>query len=409
MAHSEVVIVGSGHAGAQAAISLRQLGFQGRLTILTEEHDYPYERPPLSKDYLSGNKTFDRILIRPQKFWSDKSVDFRFGFRVAEVEPLQRSVKSSDGQEWAYTHLVWACGGHARKLSCPGSDFSGIHSIRSRADVDGLARELTSAERVAIVGGGYIGLEAAAVLVKAKKQVCVIEAQNRVLSRVAGEPLSRFYEAEHRAHGVQVMLGRQVSAVEGLDGKATGVRLDDGELLAADLVIVGIGIIPCVEPLVAAGASGDNGVDVDEFCRTTLPNIYAIGDCASHINVFGQKQRIRLESVQNATDQAMTAARAIIGNSQPYVAVPWFWSNQYDIKLQTIGLSSGYDSLVVRGDPASRAFSVVYLRSGAIIALDCVNAVSDYAQGRRLVMDRASVPKEKLEDVRIPLKQLIAE
>jgi len=224
---------------------------------------------------------------------------------------------------------------------------------------------------------------------------------------VAGEPLSRFYEAEHRAHGVDVHLSARVECIEEADGRVAGVRLADGERLAADMVIVGIGIVPAVEPLLAAGAGGGNGVDVDEFCRTSLPDVYAIGDCAAHQNIYAVGQRIRLESVQNANDMAATAAKAITGNPQAYRAVPWFWSNQYDLKLQTVGLSIGHDQIVTRGDPASRSFSLVYLRQGSVIALDCVNSVRDYVEGNALVERGLATERELLADCGVPLKSLL--
>lgn len=241
-----------------------------------------------------------------------------------------------------------------------------------------------TAQQIVVIGGGYIGLEAAAVLTKAGKKVVLLEALDRVLARVAGEDLSRFFEKEHRDHGVDLRLGAQVAAIEG-DTHVTGVRLADGEVIPADLVIVGIGIVPAVEPLLAAGAEGGNGVLVDPLCRTSLPDIYAIGDCAAHANDFAEGAVIRLESVQNANDQANVVAKGICGAEAPYHAIPWFWSNQYDLKLQTAGLSTGHDRAVLRGDPASRSFSVVYLKAGKVIALDCVNATKDYVQGRMLV------------------------
>jgi len=267
--------------------------------------------------------------------------------------------------------------------------------------------ELETTSRVVVIGGGYIGLEAAAVLSKFGKHVTVLEAMDRVLARVAGEPLSRFYEAEHRAHGVEVHLGVKVDCILGENGRVTGVRMHDGSVLPAEMVIVGIGIIPAVEPLIAAGAAGGNGVDVDEFCRTSLPDIYAIGDCAMHANAFAEGARIRLESVQNANDQATVVAKAVTGNPAPYHAVPWFWSNQYDLRLQTVGLSTGFDDAVVRGDPATRSFSVVYLRKGQVLALDCVNATKDYVQGRALVIGKLAPPREELANPEVPLKSLV--
>jgi 3-phenylpropionate/trans-cinnamate dioxygenase ferredoxin reductase subunit len=260
-----------------------------------------------------------------------------------------------------------------------------------------------------IIGGGYIGLEAAAVLTKLGKTVVLLEGQDRVLARVAGEPISRFYEAQHRAHGVDVRTGVTVACIEEEAGVAAGVRLGDGELLSADLVIVGVGISPCVAPLLAAGAAGDhNGVDVDDCCSTSLAGVFAIGDCAAHLNPFAHGARVRVESVQNANDQATTAAKAIVGLTEPYAVVPWFWSNQYDLKLQTAGLSVGHDDVILRGDPADRSFSVLYLRNGRVIAIDCVNAMRDYVQGKKLVEARVTPERRLLADPMTPLNSVIA-
>jgi 3-phenylpropionate/trans-cinnamate dioxygenase ferredoxin reductase subunit len=283
-----------------------------------------------------------------------------------------------------------------------------VHGVRTRADADRLMAELDAgASRAVVIGGGYIGLEAAAVLTKFGCHVTLLEALPRVLARVAGEALSTFYQDEHRAHGVDLRTQVAVDCLEGDGTKVTGVRLADGHVLPADLVIVGIGIIPQVGPLLAAGAAGGNGVDVDEFCRTSLPHIYAIGDCAAHANDFADGAVIRLESVQNANDQATAAAKAICGAPVPYKATPWFWSNQYDLRLQTVGLSTGHDLAVLRGDPGTRSFSVVYCKQGKVLALDCVNMVKDYVQGKKLVEARAQIAPERLADATVPLKEMI--
>ncbi len=401
----DVLIVGAGHGGAQAAVALRQRGFAGTIGVIGEEPEIPYERPPLSKDYLAGEKDFDRILIRPADFWRERDVAMLTGHRVVAVDPGRHDVTCSNRVTFGYGTLIWAAGGHARRLSCEGHDLTGVHTVRCRADVDQMMRELPRVACVAVIGGGYIGLEAAAVLTKLGKRVVLLEALDRVLARVAGEPLSRFYEAEHRAHGVEVRLGAAVEAIEGRD-RVTGVRLAGGEVIACDMAIVGIGIVPAVEPLLAAGAQGHNGVLVDDHCRTTLPDVYAIGDCALHANAFADDTMVRLESVQNANDMATTVARALTGAPEPDHAVPWFWSNQYDLKLQTVGLSTGYDATVTRGDPSARTFSVIYLRDGRVIALDCVNAIKDYVQGKALVVQGARPDLAALADPAIPLKTL---
>ena len=402
----DVLIVGGGHGGAQAAIALRQRKFKGTVAIVGEEADLPYERPPLSKDYLSGEKEFDRILIRPPAFWTERDVTMLLGRRVVAVDPADRSVTTDDGGSIGYGALIWAAGGHPRRLTCSGHDLVGVHGVRTRADVDRMKDELGATQRVVVIGGGYIGLEAAAVLSKLGKRVTILEAMDRVLARVAGEALSRFYEAEHRAHGVDVRLGVSVMCIEEADGRATGVRLADGEIVPADMVIVGIGIVPAVGPLLEAGASGTNGVDVDQTCRTSLPNIYAVGDCASHANAFAGGAALRVESVQNATDQATLVGKAITGEPERYHTVPWFWSNQYDLKLQTVGLSIGYDASVVRGDVKSRSFSIVYLKHGRVIAFDCVNAMKDYVQAKRLVTERLELDPGTLSNTDVPLKDL---
>ena len=405
----DVLVVGAGHAGAQLAATLRQRGFAGSLALIGDEEDPPYERPPLSKEYLAGTKAFERLLIRPEAFWRERQVDLLLGRRVVTIDPHERVVATADGERMGYGELVWAAGGAPRRLDCAGHDVRGVHGVRSRADVDRMIAELEAVERVVVVGGGYIGLEAAAVLTKLGKHVTVLEAQDRVLARVAGEALSRFYEAEHRRHGVDLRLGVAVACIEARDGAASGVRLADGAVLPCEMVIVGIGIVPAVEPLLAAGAAGANGgVLVDALCRTSLPHVHAIGDCAAHANGFAGGAVVRLESVQNANDQATTVAKALTGEAAPYDAVPWFWSNQYDLKLQTVGLSAGYDEAVVRGDPATRSFSVVYRQDGRVVALDCVNAVKDYVQGRALVIARAPIGADALRDATIPLKDAAA-
>ncbi|MDZ5646008.1 NAD(P)/FAD-dependent oxidoreductase [Nitrospirillum sp. BR 11828] len=405
MARYDVLIVGAGHGGAQAAIALRQNKFAGTIALLGDEPDPPYERPPLSKDYLAGEKAYARLLIRPPAFWVERDVTLLPGRRVVAVDPIQRTVATADGETIGYGEMVWAAGGTPRRLSCAGADLPGIHMVRTRADADRMRERLAGVETAVVVGGGYIGLETAAALTKLGKRVVVLEAQPRVLARVAGEALSRFFEAEHRDHGVDIRLETHIGAILG-SGGVTGVQLMGGVVIPCQMVVVGIGILPAVGPLLAAGADGDNGVAVDDRCRTSLPGVYAIGDCALHANRYAEGRRIRLESVQNANDQATVAARAITGQAISYDAVPWFWSQQYDLKLQTVGLSLSHDQAVVRGDPATRSFSVVYLKNGRVVSLDCVNMARDYIHGRSLVADRMIIDPERLADPAIPLKEL---
>ncbi|MEY2925920.1 MAG: hypothetical protein RL367_397 [Pseudomonadota bacterium] len=407
MSKADVIIAGAGHGGAQAAVVLRQQGFTGSIMMIGREDEPPYERPPLSKEYMAQEKPFERLYIRPPHFWGEKGIDLKLSTGVSAVDPAAQSVTLSTGETISYGDLIWATGGDPRKLSCPGANLPGVHGVRNRADVDAIMAELADVDQVVVIGGGYIGLEAAAVLTKLGKKIVLLEALPRVLARVAGPQLSAFYESEHRAHGVDLRTDVEVTAIEG-EARVTGVRLADDSIVPAQLVIVGIGIIAAVEPLITAGAEGGNGVAVNEFCQTSLPHVYAIGDCAAHANGYAKGAVIRLESVQNANDQASTAAKAICGDPQPYKATPWFWSNQYDLRLQTVGLSTGHDQAILRGDPAARSFSVIYLKDGRVIALDCVNMVRDYAQGRRLVETGAIVAPGDLADTGRALKEFLA-
>ena len=410
MDQADVVIVGAGHGGAQAAIALRQRGYAGSIVLIGREPEIPYERPPLSKEYLAREKSFERICLRPEHFWSDKQITLMRDCEVVRIDPSAHQLALKDGTVITYGQVIWATGGDPRRLACPGAELAGVHAVRTRADVDQLMTEIDAgARRAVVVGGGYIGLEAAAVLTKLGVTVTVLEMLPRVLARVAGETLSSFFEGEHRAHGVDLRTDTAVGSLVGENGRVSGVRLADGTTLPADIVIAGIGIIPAVGPLLSAGAAGGNGVDVDEFCRTSLPDVYAIGDCAAQANGFANNAVVRLESVQNANDMAICAAKAICGDPQPYGATPWFWSNQYDLRLQTVGLTLGFDQEVIRGDPATRSFAVIYLRQGQVIALDCVNNVKDYAQGRKLVEAKFKPDEpERLADLAVLLKDMPA-
>lgn len=404
----DVLIVGGGHAGAQCAIALRQGGFAGSVAIIGRESEPPYERPPLSKDYFAREKTFDRLYIRPPQFWAEKDIRLILNTEVVAIDPAAHTATLSTGETVAYGQLVWAAGGDPRRLSCDGADLAHVHGVRNRADADALMALVDAGARnFVVIGGGYIGLEAAAVLSKMGRKVTVLEAAPRVLARVAGPELSAFYETEHRAHGVDLRTG--ISGIARLlgEGKVSAVELTDGEIIPADAVIVGIGIIPAVAPLLAAGAAGANGVDVDDFCRTSLPDVFAIGDCAAFACDYAEGAVMRVESVQNANDQATCVAKAILGAPAPYHAFPWFWSNQYDLRLQTAGLSLGYDQAILRGDVAARSFSVVYLKAGRMIAIDSVNSVKDYVAGRKLIEAGATPDIAKLADAGVLLKDLL--
>lgn len=396
---ADVLIVGAGQAGGQAAISLRQGGFSGSIVMLGDEPLPPYERPPLSKEYLSGERPADKLLLRPAAFWADRQIELLTGRLVCVVDHDNRTATCADGSAITYGKLIWAAGGRARRLTCPGAALAGVHTIRNQADIDALRPALAEPRRVVIIGGGYIGLEAAAVLRKLGHAVTLVEALDRVLARVTAPTISRFFEAEHRAHGVDIRLGAEVEALEGdATGRVAAVRLRDGAALPADLVIVGIGLVPCTSALAQAGVLCGHGVEVDGFCRTSLPDIHAIGDCANHPNPFAGGHRVRLKSVQNAVDQARCAAADILGQGAPYAALPWFWSNQYDLRMQTAGLSLAADHTLLRGDPATRSFSLLHMVGDRIVAIDCINSPRDFTQAKSLIEKAVPVRTALLAD-----------
>ncbi len=379
----DVLIVGAGQAGAQAASALRQGGYQGSIALVGDESSLPYSRPQLSKEYLSGTIPFEKLLLRTLNYWNDYRIKLLLGKRVVRVEPVDNVVFLDDGKKLTFDTLIWATGGDARRLTCPGHDLHGVHVIRKLQDVDNLRAELPNVRKVAVIGGGYVGLETSAALTRMGKQVTLLESQNRLLNRVTGGIVSDFFASEHKRAGVDIRLGVTVKQLEEMDGRIHGIKLSSGELVKCDLVIVGIGLSPCVDQLLKAGAEGENGVLVDEYCRTTLPNIYAIGDCAQHRNRYANNREIRLESIQNANDMAMTVVNQILGKARPYDAIPWFWSQQYDVKLQTIGLSAGYDTELVTGNVSESSFSVAYLKEGQTIAVDCINSPRDFIQAKK--------------------------
>lgn len=410
-----MLVVGAGQGGASLAMGLRQMKFAGAITVLGAEPELPYERPALSKEYLAGDKAFEKLLLRSADFWREKDVTFALGegARVVRVDPAEHTVTTADGRTFGYGALVWAAGGRPRRLPCAGHDLAGIHYVRDRADADRIKAELDTTTRVAVIGGGYIGLEAASVLRKKDKAVTLFETEDRVLARVAGRELSRFFEDEHRRQGVEIRLRSEVVEIEREGGRVTGVKLASGDVVPADMVIVGIGIVAEVEPLLAAGADGKaSGVLVDLVGRTSLPDVYALGDCAAHANVHAATgDVVRLESIQNANDQASVLARHLTGTlgDERYDAVPWFWSMQFDLRLQTVGLVQGHDEEIVRGDPATRSFSVVYRREGRVIAVDCVNRTKDYMQGKALITSRRVVDRAEIANPERLLKDLAAE
>jgi len=380
-----VIIVGAGQAGAQAAISLRQGGHQGPLILLGNEPHPPYERPPLSKEFLAGKRTAAQLALRKPEFYAAQGIELRLGASITAIDRTAHRLHLADGGRLAYDRLVWATGGRPRRLSCPGADVAGVHYVRSISDVTALSSELADGgKRVVLIGGGYIGLETAAVLRTLGHDVTVLEAQERLLARVTAPPVCDFYLAAHRAKGVCVRLGAAVTRLVTGNGHVTGVELATGEQIPADIVIVGIGILPNVEPLLAAGIDCPNGVRVDATCASNDASILAIGDCALFPNPFTDRP-VRLESVPNAVEQARIAAATINGAAPPAPSVPWFWSNQYDIRLQSAGLNLGWDRVELQGDVAQSAFCLRYYRGEKMIAIDCVNMTGEFTQAKRMI------------------------
>ena len=405
-ADSTVVIVGAGQAGSEFAAELRTLGYEGRLVMIGDEPVLPYKRPPLSKGYLTGSVTGEQLPIRPAAVHEKNRIEFLGGTTVTAIDRAARTVRLSTGETLAYSRLALTTGGRARPLPLPGADLGNVLSLRSVADADAIRAQLVAGRRLVIIGGGYIGLEIAAVAIKAGLVVTVLESAPRVLARVTAPEMSAFYTRVHREEGVDVKVGVQIAALVG-EGTVSGVQLADGSVIAADAVIVGIGLIANTELASAAGLAVDNGIVVDEYGYTSDPHIVAAGDCANRPSAM-LGGRVRLESVPNAMEQARHAARALMGQPKAYDELPWFWSDQYELKLQMCGLSAGYDQLVVRGSTANRTFSAFYLRQGRVIAGDAVSQLRDFGFIKKLVAARAEIAPERLADESVPLKDLAA-
>ncbi|WP_072801623.1 NAD(P)/FAD-dependent oxidoreductase [Rhodococcoides yunnanense] len=400
----DVVIVGGGHAGAHVAVELVSHGFDGTIAIVNAEDIPPYERPPLSKAYLKGEATQDSLLIRDAEYWVESGVSLLLGQKVVRIDPATKSVGTDGGLSITYSTLVWAAGGSARRLGIEGEDLAGVHNLRTLEDAHDIKGSLASAEHYVIVGGGFVGLEAAAVLSTAGIRVTVLEAQDRLLARVTGTAVSEYFLRRHTEAGVDVHRNSQVTRIDGHNGQVTGVTLATGEQISADHVLVAVGLVTSVAPLLDAGAAGIGAVDVDGFGRTSITDIFAAGDCVTFPYDRHPAGRVRLESIQNAVEQAKGVAQSIIGNAVAYDPQPWFWSNQYDIKFKTVGLALGYDATVVRGDPSSGSFSVVYLDGSIIVAVDTLNHMRDYvgartAVGRHVDVDKLADDAHKLKDI----------
>jgi 3-phenylpropionate/trans-cinnamate dioxygenase ferredoxin reductase subunit len=399
-----IAIAGAGHAAGQVVATLRQKKFDGTVILIGEEPWLPYQRPPLSKKFLAGELDAERLHFKPVSFYDDPGIDVRLETRIDAVDRDDKTLHIAAGDNISFDKLVIATGARPRLLDVPGVELDGIHYLRTIADVNAIRSQLTKGTRMAIVGAGYIGLEVAAVASQTGADVAVIEMEDRVMSRVVPPSLSEFYQKEHISHGVKLVLSTSVTGFSG-DGQVNAVNLSSGDEIAADLVVIGIGIVPNTELASNAGLDVDNGIVVDDHCQTSDPDIFAVGDCTQHPNdILGY--RVRLESVHNAVEQAKTAASNICGEESTYAQVPWFWSDQYDLKLQIAGLSQGYDQVIVRGEPDSRSFSCLYLHDGQLIAVDAVNSPKDFMQSKALIAAHAVIDPELLADSENELKNI---
>lgn len=379
---SGVLIVGAGHAAGQAAASLRQEGYAEPITVLGDEPYIPYQRPPLSKQYLSGEQGIERVYLRPEKFYADKDITLETGVTVTAIDPKAGTATTDDGRQYPYDQLILATGSRPRRLTIDGADLPGIHYLRTIEDVDRIRSEMGPGKRIVIVGGGYIGLEVASVCIASDMEVHVLEMEDRILKRVTTEAMSAYYHQLHAGRGVHLHVSTQVSGFAGTD-RVEAVLCGE-QRFPADLVIIGIGIIPNVELAEAAGIDCDNGIRVDDHCRSSAPNVFAIGDCSNHPNPT-LNRRLRLESVPNAMDQARVTAANICGKEKIYDAVPWFWSDQYELKLQMVGFSTDGDTQIMRGDPADNQFAVFYLKEGKVVAADAVNSAKEFMICKQLI------------------------
>ncbi len=402
--YEHIVIVGAGQAAVQAIDTLRRRHFDGRLTLIGAEPVLPYQRPPLSKKYLAGALARERLLLRPASFYEQHGVETRLGRRVEDIARREQRLRLDDGSSVAYDALLLATGSRPRPLAVPGTDLEGVFGLRTMADVERIRPALGPGTRLLIVGGGYIGLEVAATARDLGIEVTVLELAARVMERATCAAVSEFYAAEHQRHGVRIVCGTRVRAIAAHAGqnRVRAVVTEDGTEYGADAVLIGVGALPESTLASSAGLTCDDGIRVDEYCRTADPVIYAAGDCTNQPSPrFGR--RLRLESVDNAFEQGASAALNLLGQETVHDKVPWFWSDQYDHKLVIVGISAGHDEVVLRGDPASRAFTACYLRDGELIAVDSVNTPKDQLAARKLIPARVRPDRARLADPHRPL------
>jgi len=392
-----VAIIGAGQAGFQAAASLRETGFAGRVLLIGDEPVLPYQRPPLSKSYLAGQSGVDDLWLRPAEFYAKQQIDLAYGDAVTAIDREQRRLHLASGNNISWDHLVVATGAGCRPLAVPGAELDGVLTLRTLADADALRQRLDEAREVVVVGAGFIGLEFAAVALARGIMVHIIEVTRQPMGRVVSEPVSRFFAEAHIGWGAEVALGIGIARILGAGGRVAGVETTDGRRIPADLVLICIGVIPNAQLAGDAGLAVDDGIVVDEYLMTSDPAISAIGDCANFPTPFAPV-RVRLESVQNAVDQGRCVADRLAGRPVPYQKVPWFWSDQGDLKLQIAGITIGHDTSVLRGDPTARNFSVFCFRGRRLIGVESVNRTADHVVARRLLAGDPALSPEQAAD-----------
>jgi len=402
----QCIIIGASHAGAQLCVSLRQGGWEGGITLIGDEPDLPYHRPPLSKDFLSGDKAIDEILLRPASVYENANVEMKLGTRVGAIDRKAKTILTDDGETIDYDKLVLATGARVRHLPVPGAELEGVFYLRDTNDVRAIKAGVAEGKQAVIIGGGYIGLETAASLRKQGMEVTVLEAMPRILQRVTAPELSNFYKRIHFEEGVNILEGVMASEIKSSE-KALSVHTSCEQSFDADMVIIGIGVIPNVELAKMAGLDIGNGIEVNEFCQTSDPDIYAAGDVTWHFNPIYDRH-IRLESVPNATEQAKTVASHINAKPKAYNSLPWFWSDQFDLKLQIAGLSEGYDDIVIRGDiDGSRSFAAFYFKGDKILAVDAVNSPREFMFTKMALTKGQALDKTILANADADLKSAV--
>lgn len=401
-----ILVIGGGHAGAGVVASLRQSGFDGRLIMVSAEPELPYQRPPLSKAFLVNKVKAEQMLLRPEAFYAKQNIDLMLNCTVTNIDIKNKTATLSDGNSLDWHELILACGSKPRHLPIPGANLANVFYLRTLADSRKIRAALDSCRTVTIVGGGYIGLEVAASTCQANKQVTVLEMEDRILQRVTSPAMSAFYHSVHESHGVTIRTHTTVTALVGKNGAVTSVQTASNDELPSDMVVIGVGVLPVIGLAEAVGIECNNGILVDERCRTSAPHVWAIGDCTNHPNrIFNR--RLRLESVPNATDQARVVAANLTGGDKIHDAVPWFWSDQYDLKLQMAGFSGGADTEALRGDEQSQRFARFYWKDGTLIGVDAINCPQEFMLCRKLLEAGIQVEPETLADQNINLKSLL--